>query len=227
MTTATLAPTVAMDPAALKARFKAKCVVGDSTQQNWQIRVHRAISWYKDACGCPEDLSEARFLFLWISLNSLYSHWDNQQNIPGKDGQARQKFVWRICDAHGKPVFAQLFQQHRGLVKKLLENPYLAEIFWRSPSDPKAKGWGTVDANYLAANLKNGEIGRVFDQVLSRLYVLRGQMFHGAATSGSRLNAKTRQYCLEMLRLLVPPILHIVIEYHREDEWPELCYPPQ
>ena len=52
---------------------------------------------------------------------------------PGKDGAARQDFVWRVCGQHGKPVFGQLFQQHRGLVRKVLENPYLAEIFWRNP----------------------------------------------------------------------------------------------
>jgi hypothetical protein len=217
----------ALVPFSLKARFKARCVPGDRARQNWQIRVHRAISWYKDACECPETLSEARFLFLWIALNSLYSHWDNEHNIPGKDGAARQEFVRRVCDPQGKSVFGQLFQQHRGLVKKILENPFLAEVFWRNPTDPKAKGWGTQDANHLASHLKNGEIGRVLDQVFSRLYVLRGQMVHGAATSGSRLNVATRRYCLEMLGILVPPILYLVIEHHREDPWPELCYPPQ
>jgi len=94
----------ALDPFSLKARFKARCVPGDTARQNWQIRVHRAISWYKDACECPETLSEARFLFLWIALNSLYSHWDNEHNIPGKDGAARQEFVRWVCDPHGMPT---------------------------------------------------------------------------------------------------------------------------
>jgi hypothetical protein len=221
------ATVVPLDPVSLKTRFKSYCVAGDKTRQNWQIRVHRAISWYKDACACPENLSEARFLFLWIALNSLYSRWDNEHNIPGKDASARQDFLWRICDQHAKPVFGQHFQQHRGLVNKILENPFLAEIFWRNPSDPKAKGRGTEDANHLASNLKNGEVGLVLNQVLSRLYVLRGQIVHGASTSGSKLNAKTREYALEMLKELVPLIIHLVIEYHREDTWPDLCYPPQ
>jgi len=215
------------DPVLLKTRFKARCVPADTARQNWQIRVHRAISWYKNACACPPELSEARFLFLWIALNSLYSGWDNLRNIPGQDSQARHVFVERICGTAGRTVLGPLFQQHRGLVRKLLENAYLAEIFWRNPTDPKAKGRGAEDANHLAAHLKAGEYKMLLHQVLGRLYVLRGQMVHGASTSGSRLNLNTRKYCLEMLAMLVPVIIDLVIEFHREDPWPDLCYPPQ
>lgn len=227
MTMTAATPLDTLDHGTLRARFKARCTAGDESVSNWRIRVHRSLSWYKDACECPAALSEAKFLFLWISFNSLYSQWDNQTNIPGKDAPARKAFVRRICDPAGLAVFAPLLQQHRGLVKKILENPYLSEVFWRSPADPRAKGWGTEDGNYLASNLKNGDICRILEQLLSRLYVLRGQMVHGAATSGSRLNAKTRDYCLLMLERLVPPIILLVIDHHREDQWPDLCYAPQ
>lgn len=226
-TAAPIAVAFITDPAELKARFKLRCPAGNTAIQNWRIRTHRAISWYKDACECPPAMSEARFLFLWIALNSLYSRWDNLTNIPGRDGKARQDLIWRVYNGPGRAALELLVLNNRAIAKRLLENPYLSEAFWRDPANPKAKGFGADDANYLASNLKHREYGRILDQIFSRLYVLRGQIVHGAATSNSKLNKKTRDDCLQMLGLLVPAIIHLVIDHHREDEWPELCYPPQ
>ena len=94
-----------------------------------------------------------------------------------------------------------LLQKHRGQVKKLLENPYLAGSFWKDPDHPKAKGWATQDANYLDRNMKAGEVGKVLQQALDRLFVFRGQLVHGASTGGSKLNRTTLKHCLTTLEL--------------------------
>src|SRR5271154_5693203 len=77
---------------ALKARFRQLSLQTNNVHQNWQIRVHRAISWLRRADELPE-LTEARFLFFWITLNSLYSRWDVETNAPGRDTEARSRFV--------------------------------------------------------------------------------------------------------------------------------------
>lgn len=217
--------TEALTPDALKARFKQKCLLTNNVHQNWQIRVHRSLSWFKRGAAFADDQPEARFLYSWIAFNCLYSRWNVEKNAPDTDAHARRDFVSRLCRMDG-PTVGQLLQHSRGLVKKLLEDPFLSEVFWRDPGHPKAKGWATQDSNYLDRNFKDGEYRRVVEQVLDRLFVLRGQIVHGASTGGSRLNRASLRYCLQMLQLLVPPIQQVVIEHGCNDDWPDLCYPP-
>ena len=61
---------------------------------------------------------------------------------------------------------------------------------------------------------------------MDRLFVLRGQLVHGGATGGGKLNRRSLQNCLALLRALLPVLLSIVIDKGCDDEWPELCYPP-
>ena len=219
------APVLTADADTLKARFKKRCAETNNVYQNWQIRVHRAISWLKRSAEFTTEQPEARFLYLWIAFNSLYSRWSAGKNAPDVDSHARNDFIRRICEMDIQTVGAVL-HRHRGLVNKLLSNAFLSDTFWREPDHPKAKGWATEDANYLDKNLKNHDYCRVLGQTVNRLYVLRGQIVHGASTGGSKLNRSSLKYAFELLALMVPPMIEIVIEHGCNDEWPELCYPP-
>src|SRR5690348_12797779 len=86
-----------LDPVTLKNHFKDRCRATNNVYQNWQIRVHRSLSWLKRSVEFSEEELEARFLFLWIALNSLYSRWDAERNAPGQDSQSRREFFHRIC----------------------------------------------------------------------------------------------------------------------------------
>ncbi len=215
----------ALDWTTLKARFKQLQIQTQNVFQNWQIRVHRALSWLKRAAELPDDEPDLKFMLMWVSLNSLYSRWDAARNAPGQDNAARSKFIVRVC-AMDQERIGTLLRRHRSLIKKLLENPFLSSTFWRDPSNPKAKGWATQDANYLDRNLKNNDSCRVLEQVLDRLYVMRGQLMHGAATGGGKLNRQTLKYCLELLRVFTPVLIYMAIEHGANDDWPDLCYPP-
>jgi hypothetical protein len=214
-----------LSPDALKARFKALCLETNNVHQNWQIRVHRSLSWCKRATQFGADQPEAKYLFLWIALNALYGRWNAAKNAPDVEGHSRQELLRRVCEADA-PTFGQFLRRHRGLVKCILGNPYLSAVFWRDPDHPKAMGWATEDVNYLDRNLKNGDFGKVLGQVLDRLFVLRGQIVHGASTGGSRLNRSSVQSSLQLLEQFVPLVQRTAIEHCRGDDWPALCYPP-
>jgi hypothetical protein len=218
-------PTPPADADALKSRFKKRCVATNNVHQNWQIRVHRSISWLKRSTQFDSEQPEARFLYLWLAFNSLYSRWSAGKNAPDVDAHARNDFIRRVCEIDVQVVAAML-HRHRGLVNKLLGNAFLSDVFWRDPDHPKAKGWATQDANYLDKNLKNHDYCRVLGQAINRLYVLRGQIVHGASTGGSSLNRPFLKYSLELLALMVPLIIEIIIEHGCNDDWPDLCYPP-
>ena len=85
---------------------------------------------------------------------------------------------------------------HRGLVKRILCDPYLSDTFWRDPENPRARGWATEDANHIDQHFKAHEYCTVLRQVSSRLFVFRGQIVHGASSGGSRLNRGSLKYCL-------------------------------
>lgn len=225
MSDATAPSLPSLDPLALKARFKQICEQTGNAHQNWQIRVHRSLSWLKRATDFTDEQPEARYLFLWIALNSLYSRWNGEKNVPDFDARARRDFLRRLCGLDSAAVGAMLRENH-GLVRKVLGNPFLSNVFWREPQNPAAKGWATEDEKHLSRNLHTGQWCRALEQVVDRLYVLRGQIVHGASTGGSRLNRTTLKYCLETLAALVPRIVQIVIERGCNDDWPELCYPP-
>jgi hypothetical protein len=216
----------ALDAATLKLRFKKHCVGAPRTPDNWRIRVHRALSWYKRVVELPADQPEAQFLFCWIAFNSLFSRWDAERNAPGADSQARNTFLARLLQIDTGKNIPQMLHQHRGLVRKLLGNPYLSSVFWRDPHHPKARGWATEDANYLEKNFRDHNYIRLMGQAFDRLYVLRGQLVHGASTGGSRLNRTTLNYCLKAMEEFLPVILLVVIDHGDTDEWPELSYPP-
>ena len=48
---------------------------------------------------------------------------------------------------------------------------------------------------------------------LDRVYVLRGQIVHGAATRGSKLNRAVLKQSGQVLEGLLPPMLHLAIEH--------------
>lgn len=172
-----------------------------------------------------EAQPEARFLYLWIALNALYSRWNAEKNQPDGDGPSRTAFFRQACRMDDR-LFAALLHRHRGLAKKILQNPYIAASFWRDPEHPKAKGWATEDANYLDRNLKDFEHTKVLEQVMDRLFVLRGQIVHGASTGGSKLNRSSLSTAMKFLEIFVPVIVHVVIEHGASDDWAELCYRP-
>lgn len=209
----------------LRPRFKQRCEESKNVFQNWQIRVHRSLSWMKRAAVLPEDDLDLRFMLLWVAFNSIYARWDLERNAPASDPQSRDAFCHRLCD-WDSPAVKELLRGNKGLVKKLVENFFLSNVFWRSPGEPAAKTNAVADAAYIERNLQTGQVGRVFCQVCDRLYVMRGQLMHGAATGGGRLNRQTLKYCLTMLGKIAPLAVSITIENGANDDWPELCYPP-
>lgn len=210
----------------LRSRFKEIQQDTGGVFQNWQIRVHRSLSWFKRALELPDgDQDDVKFMLLWVSLNALYSRWDAERNAPAHDGFARQQFIVRVCEL-GPIAVRDVLQRQRPYLKKLLANCYLSNTFWRNPDSPDAKARAVEDASYYDRNMKAKDYGRLLGQVMDRLYVMRGQLMHGAATGGGSLNRETLKYCLQIMQTFVPLIIGVVIDGGANDDWPELCYPP-
>jgi hypothetical protein len=105
----------------------------------------------------------------------------------------------------------------------LMENKYLDPRFWKNPDEP-----GNVRAKYhRAVRLYHDKSwAAILEYTLERIAVLRGQIVHGAATRGSRLNRESLRRCRSVLESLLPVVLQLLIERRADDDWPPLCYPP-
>ena len=64
------------------------------------------------------------------------------------------------------------------------------------------------------------------DRALERVYLLRCQLVHGAATCGGRLNREALAQCAQFVQQLLNAILLIVIDHGRDEDWGPMCYPP-
>ena len=195
------------------------------------VRVHRAFSWL----GLTETLdaeSQADLVLIhqWIAFNALYGQWDENQREPVADRQSWQSFLAKVVKLDASQQLVTVLTDHKRLVMAILGNAYLNRCFW---SDGDAADGGLQDP-------KRHERGRfkaqswyverrwllVLEQLLERVYLLRCQLVHGAATFNSRLNRDAMKHCTTMLRHLLPALLSVLIEHGADEDWGPLCYPP-
>ena len=66
----------------------------------------------------------------------------------------------------------------------------------------------------------------VLQELFERLYVMRQQVFHGAATSGSKLNRTALKRSTAVLARIVPAMVCVMIEAGPGADWGEVCFPP-
>ena len=64
------------------------------------------------------------------------------------------------------------------------------------------------------------------DRLIERIYLLRCQLVHGAATFNSSLNRTAIQNCSEMLDHLLRAFLLVWIDHGAAEDWGTMCYPP-
>ena len=68
---------------------------------------------------------------------------------------------------------------------------------------------------------------RITEPTLERVYLLRCQLIHGAATCGSTLNRGSLTRVNGFLAEFLPVALTVWIEHGADHDWGPMCYPPQ
>lgn len=213
-----------MDIGMLRRGFKAVSKATDNRFQNFQIRVHRSLSWFERALELdPQTQPDGRLLYAWIAFSSLYGTWDSAAGYPLRDSECRKAFVDMLFGIDRAGLLGERIAALEPDVLWLLENKFLDPRFWKDPEKP-----GNIRAKYHLAQRLYGEgrWGEIAEHTLDRIAVLRGQIVHGAATRGSSLNRESLNRCRAVLEALLPVVLQLIIEHRADDDWPPLCYPP-
>lgn len=187
------------------------------------IRMHRACSWLQRVEDAPADLDGA-LLGQWIAFNALYGQWDGVKRQTLPDRECWRVFLDRIVKLDTDQCVVGVLQDNKRLVLALLEDPFLSNHFWR---EPRPRGGRARQVAFRASSwYVEGRWTTILDDVLDRIYLLRCQLMHGAATCGGKLNRTALRRGSAMLGLLLPAIMTVIAEQGADEDWGELCYPP-
>ena len=199
------------------------------------VRLHRAMSWLArvEQLGSEAEVPpweentdlDVVLICEWIAFNSLYGQWQSEQREPAADRESWRRFLDRILalDADGR--VADVLREHRRLVESLLDDAYLSRFFWQAPSKNRAKKSRKAKFDARGWYVEQ-RWSMILDRTIERVYLMRCQLVHGAATHGSRLNRTALRRCCAMLWHLLPAILLVMIDHGSDEDWGPLCYPP-
>jgi hypothetical protein len=172
-----------------------------------------------------EQDSDLALIAQWIAFNALYGQWDTSCGHSVADRESWYVFLDRILDLDKASYVIDVLQEHKPLVMSLLDDEYLSNLFWQDPCRQRAsqakRAKHQARSWYLEPNWK-----LILDHVVDRVYVLRCQLIHGAATFGGRLNRRSLNRCSVMMGHLLRAILLVWIDFGADEDWGIMCYPP-
>ncbi len=214
------------------ATFRSAALVPQ--RQHNEDRMRRAESWRQRSEDAASETD--RFIFLWIAFNAAYGFEMPASDADGRSGE-QYKFN-RYCREivnrdERKALHRILWHTYSGPIRILLDNPYVYEPFWKSVQGmAQAKPWNkqlNAENKRAFRSLANGDTAGVLRVVLSRLYTLRNQIFHGGATYATGLGQAQVRDGSRIMESVVPAILEIMrreIAANPDSEvWGRVSYP--
>lgn len=206
---------------ALRKKYKAIPLKIRESNEAWSIRIWRGLSWLKRS----EEVAdlEGRFISLWIAFNAVYGHMEDQFKSAG-DHSSWQWFLARMVENDTDDQLGRITRDDPVPIAKLIDNQYIFRPFWA-----KHPEWKKLLRKSVQKSLSNTNYGNtiaILEELFERLYVLRSQVFHGAATSGSKLNRPQIKGAINLLSKLLPAMIDIMLTAGPEVDWGELCFPP-
>jgi len=192
------------------------------------IRLHRCWSWLQrleelDDAGVGVD--DARLIYGWIALNSLYGRWDPERREPVSDLYSLGTFLSRLFDADADARIGSLLTDQRELVTAIVGDEFLSRHFWQDPGEGEARR-AQGHARKLGSLFYEKRYAVILDMVLKRVYLARCQLVHGAATHGGQLNREAVGRCAAFIGHFLPAASLIIIDHAWDGDWDGLCYPP-
>jgi hypothetical protein len=190
------------------------------------IRVHRAFSWLARAeqIASPDDLDLA-LICRWVAFNSLYGQWNERTREPMPDRDCWRRFLDRVLALDKQQQVSKALIQHKPLAMALLDDEYLSGFFWQEPSSSRAGKSKRAKYDAQTWFLERRWI-MLLDHLIERIYLMRCQLMHGAATFGGKLNRDSLRRSSIMLGQLIENTLLVIVDHGADEDWGTMCYPP-
>lgn len=95
-----------------------------------------------------------------------------------------------------------------------------------SPSSRASGNGGRCGRHKAESWYTQKDWGIILEKLVDRIYLLRCQLVHGAATLRSRMNRTAVKHCTTMMAKLMPTLLLVWIDHGADEDWGIMCYPP-
>jgi len=200
-------------------------LAGHAIYEPLLIRIHRACSWLQRAESHRSDAVDAAFVFQWVAFNSLYGKWNAEAREPHPDRITFSRFLDRVIELDEEQRIDKRLISEKRLAISIFEDAYLAKHFWEEPSRERMRE-SMTQRQKAVGWFERGQTGEILFGLMHRIYLLRCQLVHGAATCGGKLNRQPLQRCSRMMQHLLPEILIVMMDCGIDEDWGTLCYPP-
>lgn len=204
-------------------------LVEQDEHEEIRIRIHRACSWMQRGERLEDEgstsIGDSSLIFRWIALNALYGRWDESRRAPMDDFETLESFLDQLLPLDRDGRVDGILDEHKPLAIAIFEDPYVARYFWKDPTDQRKRKARKRKFDARSWYVQ-GQEKRILSELLQRIYLVRCQLVHGAASHDSRLNRDAVRRCSTMLGHLLPGVLLVLIDHGYEEDWGALCYPP-
>ena len=208
---------------ALKARHRN---LRHNFDENFSIRIHRALSWLERAEKETDD-ADAAFIFYWISFNANYSINQSSSNRISEGRQFRDFFNLVSKLDKSNILYEIVWQRFTQEIRSLLNNEYIYANFWQISQHDEGGDWEkgfqeTKEIINKALVAKNTVV--ILQILFSRLYTLRNQLVHGNATWNGTINRQQVNDGFKIISNLQPLFLSIMMDNPNQN-WGKLAFP--
>lgn len=195
-------------------------------EQPTAVRFHRACSWMARVERISEgEDADLALICLWIAFNALYGQWNALKREPKPDRESWQEFIARMLKLDRQGRIAAMLQEHKRLVLALFDDEYVSAYFWQEPSAERGKKARNAKLRAHSWYVEQAWT-MILEEIVGRVYVMRCQLVHGAATYGGKLNRYSLAHCVTMMQRLLPTLLLVWIDHGADEDWGPMCYPP-
>ena len=199
----------------------------DGFEEDFGVRIHRAISWVMRAENETED-PDARFIFLWIAFNAAYSTYDSPSDSSDNEQRRLGRFLKTITEADkDNRLYEVIWDNFPAQIRNLLNNKHVFAPFWHFQNGVAGyEDWAhkfDIGRRSAAKALGDFKTREVLSQIFSRLYVLRNQLVHGGATWAGQVNRAQVKDGADIMFLLVPTIIDLMLDNPSRD-WGTIYY---
>ena len=193
------------------------------------LRIYRALRWADRGLEASEaNDPDAACIFYWIAFNALYARRldDNSEHL---ERQQFHGFLDRVRALDRERSISSALGKCWAKAKRdLIDNQYVSWGYWAG--EP---GWSDKDrlredfereCSDASQAAVRGDHGAALRPLFERIYVLRNQLQHGAATPGGRVNRQQVDAGAEVMSRLIPKLIAVIIDNPDED-WGKVYFP--
>jgi len=190
--------------------------------QRFLDRMERSRSWVeRSSIAVHGHDYEQAFIALWIALNALYGL--PKEEMP-EEPQRISNYIGLLWDSDSEALEKCLSELIRNVkIQSFLYNPFLIEAKWRRAL--KEFMSSKLGPQSVLDCLDQRQVGKVFEAILGRIYVLRNQIFHGCSTSNRGTNRGSLLPSIQLLIVIVPCFWSIMLCDKHTKKWGKLPYP--